>query len=55
MTHRQALQGFPDKSQGFFFCAVPTWSREVTVAFSFISERIVLCGVISALSIGILS
>jgi hypothetical protein len=51
MTHRKALQGFPDTSQAslhikiikstslFFFSAVPARTREVSDAFNFISER----------------
>jgi hypothetical protein len=51
MTHRQALQGFPDMSQislhktmksTYLFIAVPAGSREVTITFNFISERTVL-------------
>jgi hypothetical protein len=51
MSHRQALQGFLDKSQALlhannkinspFFVAVPAGSPELVVAFNFISERIV--------------
>jgi hypothetical protein len=49
MTHHQVLQSFPDtnevllhkakKSTSLFFIAVPAGIREVTVAFSFISEH----------------
>jgi hypothetical protein len=50
MTHRQALQDFPNTSQVSLHKnnkinlpkeAVPAGSQEVTVAFNFISERTV--------------
>jgi hypothetical protein len=51
MTHRQALQGFPDMNQvslhinnkiNLFFFAAPAGRWELTVAFNFIGERTVL-------------
>jgi hypothetical protein len=45
MTHRQALQGFPDRvkyrseNQLTEMKAVPAGNWEVTVSFNFISER----------------
>jgi hypothetical protein len=51
MIHRQVLQRFPDTSQvslhknhkiNLPWKAVPPGSREVTVAFNFISERSVI-------------
>jgi hypothetical protein len=48
MTHRLALQGFPDTSQTSlkqniltYNTAVPARSREVTAALNFISKRTV--------------
>jgi len=48
MTHRQALQGFPDTNHVSvhktvtlltFIVTVPAWNQEVPLAFNFISER----------------